>query len=54
MIKINKIEIRDFFMNDQNTLFGYPPPMEKLEKLENVSQLILMNVTKIYYRPIYT
>ena len=29
-------------MNDQNTMFGYTPPMEKREK-SNVDQLILMN-----------
>ena len=32
-------------MNDQNIMFGYTPPMEKLEKLKNVNDLILMNVS---------
>ena len=31
-------------MNDQNIMFGYTPPMEKLEKSKNVNKLILMNV----------
>ena len=31
-------------MNDQKIMFGYTPPMEKLEKSKNVKQLILMNV----------
>ena len=33
-------------MNDQNIMFGYTSPMEKLEKSRNVNQLILMNVQK--------
>ena len=31
-------------MNDQNNMFCYTPSMEKLEKSENINQLILMNV----------
>ena len=31
-------------MNDQNILFGYTLPMEKIEKPKNVKQLILMDV----------
>ena len=42
--KDHQIEIRDFLMNDQNIMFGYTPPIEKLEKSKNVKQLILMNV----------
>ena len=42
-------------MNDQNIMFGYTPPMEKLEKSENVNQLILMNVQdNIFDRPLST
>ena len=33
-------------MNDQNVMFGNPPPMEKFEKSKNVNQFILMNVQK--------
>ena len=42
--KNQQIEICDFFMNDQNIMCGYTPPLKKLEKLKNVDQLILMNV----------
>ena len=43
-------------MNDQNIMFGYPPlPMEKLENLKDVNQLILMNVENIFLdRPLST
>ena len=41
-------------MNDQNIMFGYTPPMEKLKNSKNVSQLILMNVHKIFYGPTST
>ena len=34
----------EFFMSDQNILFGYTPPMEKIEKSKNVKQFIFMNV----------
>ena len=34
-------------MNDQNIMFGYPPPMEKIENSKNVNQLTLMNVQNI-------
>ena len=33
--KAQQIEILDFLMNDQNIMFGYTPPMEKLEKSKN-------------------
>ena len=35
-------------MNDQNIMFGYNPPMEKLEKSKNFNQLFLMNVQDIF------
>ena len=35
--KAQKIEIRDFLMNDQNIMFGYTPLREKLEKLKNIN-----------------
>ena len=38
-------------MNDQNIMFGYPPPMEKLEKSKIVNQLILINVQKYLIDP---
>ena len=31
-------------MNDKMFMFGYTPPMEKLEKSKNIKQLIVMNV----------
>ena len=31
-------------MINQNIMLGCPPPMEKLEKSENIKQLIVMNV----------
>ena len=40
--------------NDQNIIFGYPSPMEKLEKSKNVIQYIFMNVDNIFYRPLST
>ena len=36
-------------MNDQNIMFGYTHPMEKLERLINVNKLILMNVQNIFF-----
>ena len=36
--------MRFFLMNDQNIMFGYTPPMEKLEKPEIFNPLILMNI----------
>ena len=36
-------------MNNQNIMFGYTPPMEKLEKSKNVKQYILMNVENNFF-----
>ena len=33
-------------MNEQNIMFGYPPPMEKSK---NVNKLIFMNVLNILF-----
>ena len=42
-------------MNDQNIMFGYNPPIEKIEKSKNVNKLILMDVQNIYIdKPLYT
>ena len=41
------------FMNNQNIMFGYTPPMEKLEKPKNDKQYILMNVNFFIYTPFY-
>ena len=30
-------------MNNQNIMLGYPPPMKKIEKLDNIKRFILMN-----------
>ena len=47
--KTQQIEIGYFLMNDQNTMFGYTPPIKKLEKSKNVNQLILMNVQNDFF-----
>ena len=52
--KAQQIEKWDFLMNDQNIIFGYTPPMEKLEKSKNVKQLILMNAEIIFDRLLST
>ena len=35
-------------MNDQNIMFGYTPPIEKLEKSKKTNRLILTNVQFLY------
>ena len=36
-------------INNQNIMLGYPFPMEKTQKIENVKQLILMNVENDFF-----
>ena len=38
-----------FFINDQNIMFGYNPPMKKLEKTKDSNQLILINVQNDFF-----
>ena len=55
MRRLRKSKYEIFFMNDQNIMFGYIPPVEKLEKSKNVKQLILMNVQINFFdRPLST
>ena len=35
--KVQQIEIWDFLMNDQNIMFGYTPPMGKIEKCQSIN-----------------
>ena len=51
MRKLDKSKYEIFSMNNQNIMFGYIPPMEKLEKSKNFKQLILMNVQKQFIDP---
>ena len=37
--KAQQIEMWDFFMNDQNIMFGYTPPMEKNSKIEKYQSI---------------
>ena len=46
--KLNKSKY-EIFIYDQNIMFGYNPPMEKLEKSKNFNQLFLMNVQDIFW-----
>ena len=52
--KAQQIEIWDFLMNNQNIMFGYTLPIEKIEKSINVNQLILMNAQFFFNRPFST
>ena len=40
-------------MNNESIMFGYTPPIEKLEKSKNDKQYILMNVYFLKYTPFY-
>ena len=43
-----------FSINDEDIMFGYPPPMEKFERSKNDNESILMNDFKKLYGPLST